>query len=68
MRTLCRPSGPQSENHRKQKERLVLRTCKRTEKAMEHEDDGDTNCNLCTRKGSKRLDKGAGKVGNERTR
>ena len=41
----CCSSGPQSENQRKQKEIQVFRPCLRTEKAMKHEGDGDTDCN-----------------------
>ena len=29
------------------KKRRILRSCQRIQKAMEHEDDGDTNCNWC---------------------
>ena len=39
----CLPSGPQSENQRKQKKRQVLRPCQRTEKAVKYECDGDTS-------------------------
>ena len=43
---LYHPSGSQSENQRKWKERQVLRLSRRTKKkTMEHEGDGDTNCN-----------------------
>ena len=40
---LLSPSGPQSGN--KRNERQVLVSCSRTNKAMEHERDGYTNCN-----------------------
>ena len=33
---------------------------------MEHEDDGDTSCNLNTRYSHKRIDKGTGRLGNKR--
>ena len=36
---------PQSENQGKRKERQILRSCQRTEKVVEHKDDGNTNCN-----------------------
>ena len=49
-RGLCRPSVPLSEHRRKRKVRQVLRPCQTTQKAMEHEIDGATNCNWCTRK------------------
>ena len=42
---LCRLGEPQSENQRKQKERQVLGPCQRTEKAVEHVSNGDTNWN-----------------------
>ena len=35
---------------------------------MEHESDGDTNCNWCTRFSHQRIDKGTGGFGNKRTR
>ena len=44
----CHPSRPESENQKKQKEGQVFRLCKIIKKAMEHEGDGDTNCNLST--------------------
>ena len=31
---------------------------------MEHEDNGDTNCNWCTWKNPQRIDKGTGRLGN----
>ena len=43
------------ENQRKRKERQAARPCKRTKKAMEHENDGDTHYNRCTRNGYQRL-------------
>ena len=39
---------PQNENQRKQEGRQVVSSCQRTKKAVEHEDDGDTNGNWCT--------------------
>ena len=58
-----RPSGPQIKNQRKRKERQVLGPCERTKKALEHEDDGVTNCYWHTWNGSQRLGKGTGRVG-----
>ena len=34
---------------------------------MEHESDGDTNCNRCTWYGHRRIGKGTGGLGNKRT-
>ena len=34
---------------------------------MEHEGDGDTNCNWCTWNNPERIGKGTGRVGNKRT-
>ena len=34
---------------------------------MEHESDGDTNCNWCTRYSHQRIGKGTGGLGNKRT-
>ena len=34
---------------------------------MEHESDGDANCNWCTRYSHQRIDKGTGGLGNKRT-
>ena len=34
---------------------------------MEHESDGNTDCNWCTRNGPKRFGKGTGRAGNQRT-
>ena len=36
-------------------------------KNMEHENDGDTNCNWCPRNDPQRLGKRVGRVGNRRT-
>ena len=38
---------PQSENHRKRKERQVLRPYQRTKQYMEHDGNDDVNCNWC---------------------
>ena len=35
---------------------------------MEHEGDGDTNCGWCTWDNPQMIDKGAGRLGNKRTR
>ena len=43
----CHPSRPQSKNQTNKKEIKVLRPCQRTKKVMEHEGDGNTNCNWC---------------------
>ena len=45
----------------------VHRQCQETKKARKHVDDGDTNCNRCTRNDSQILDNGTGGVGNQRT-
>ena len=60
----CRPSGPQSENQRKQKERQVLRPYQTTKNAVKHEGDGDTNCNWHTRNSPQRLGKVTGRDAN----
>ena len=39
----------------------------RTEKTMEHESDGDTNCNWCTLYSHQRIGKGTEELGNNRT-
>ena len=64
---LYNPIKPLSENQRKWKERQALRSCQRTKKAMEHEGISNTSCNWCTQNNLKRLGKGAGRVGNQRT-
>ena len=46
------------------KKRQVLRPCSRIKKAVEHESDGDTDCNWCARKGPHRLGKEARRDGN----
>ena len=47
---------------KKRKKRQLLRPCQRTEKAVEHETDGDTNCNWCTWNGPQRIGKRTGRV------
>ena len=49
------PSGLQSENQRKRKERQVLRPCQRSKKVVEHGDNSDNNCNW---NGPRRFGKG----------
>ena len=34
---------------------------------MEHEGDGNTNCNWCARNNPQRIGKGIGRIGNKRT-
>ena len=63
----CHPGGPQSENQRKGKEKLVLRSWKRSKKAVEDECDGNSNCNWPDRNGFQKLRKRTGRVGNHRT-
>ena len=53
-------------NQRKRKERQVFGPWQRTEKTAEHEDNGDTNCNWCTRNGSKRLVRKTGGIRHQR--
>ena len=45
----CRPGWPEDKTERNRNERLLLRHCQRTENTIEHESDGDTNCNLYAR-------------------
>ena len=52
----------------KRKEKKVRRRCERTEKTVEHESDGDTNCNCCSWYSHQRINKGTGWLGNKRTR
>ena len=52
-----RPSGQQSENPRKRKERMVFRLFQRTKKVVEHEGDGDTDYNWSAWNGPQRLEK-----------
>ena len=42
--------------------------CKKAKDAIEHEVDGDTNCNLCARYNHQRIEKWTGGLGNKRTR
>ena len=51
---LYRPSGPLSENQRKRKKSPIFKPYKRTEKAVEHESDGETNYESCTWNGPQR--------------
>ena len=60
----CHPGGPLSE---KEKERQVQGPYQRTKKAVEHEGDGDTNCNMYLKRSLERLRKRTGKVENWRT-
>ena len=66
-RELCHLNEPQSQNQRKRKERQVLEPCKRTKKAIGHEDDGDTNSNTRPKNCPKRLGKRNKRVRNQRT-
>ena len=50
-----------------EKKRQILRSIQRTKKAMEHESDGDINCNWCTRNDNERHNKMAREVRNRRT-
>ena len=50
------------EKQRKRQQRQVLEACQRTKKVMEHEGDGDTTYNWCTRNSPQRLGKGDGRV------
>ena len=43
-RGFCCSGRPQSESERRRRNRRVLRLCQRTERAIEHESDCDTNC------------------------
>ena len=45
---------------------IIARELKKTQKTMEHESDGDTNCNWCTWNDHQRLGKGAEGVRNVR--
>ena len=44
----CRLGGPQNENKRKRKDKQIIGTCQKTEKAIEDEGEGDSNCNWRT--------------------
>ena len=41
--------------------------CNNNDKNMEHENDGDTNCNWCAQYSHQRIGKGSGRVGNKNT-
>ena len=41
----CHFDLSQSENKRKRKDKLIIGLCQRSEKAKDHEGDGDTSCN-----------------------
>ena len=56
-------ADPKGEINKQTKERQVLRSFQRIKKAMEDEDDGDTNCNQYTRKDPQSLVKGSRRVG-----
>ena len=58
----CRPGGPQNENQRNEKSDKNLDLARELKKAMEHEGDGDTNCNWCTWNDLQRLGKGLEKL------
>ena len=63
----AKTNRPQSKIER-QKERLVSRPRKRAIKTtMEHENDGDTNCNWRYCFSHRRIGKGTGRLGNGRT-
>ena len=61
------PSRPQSKNQRKHQKRQVPRPCQRTEKAVEHNDDSDTNHDWLTLNGPQRLGTRTGRVRNRKT-
>ena len=61
---LCCYGGRQYESQRKRKERKVLGPCQRTQKAVEHMINGDTNCNKNTWNAPQRFAKGAARFGN----
>ena len=48
---LCCPSGAQSENKCKLKERQIIEPCHKTKIAVEHQGDAENNCNRRVRKG-----------------
>ena len=53
-------------NKRKRKDRQILGSCLKTEKVVEYEGDGDTNCNRCTWNDSYGLGEKTGRTGNQR--
>ena len=50
-----------------EKKREVSRPCQRTEKIVEHESNGDINCNWHARHGYQRIDTSTGGLGNKMT-
>ena len=62
----CHASKTQRENKRKQNKRKKLKPCQRTKKAVEHEDDGDTNCGWCSWDSPQRLGRKIGGIGNQK--
>ena len=58
---------PQIEYKGKRKERQVVGLSQSTKKVVEHEGDGDTNCNWRTWNSLPKLGKEAGRDGNQRT-
>ena len=56
------PSGPESENQSKLKQKQVLRLCHMITDALKLEGDGNTNWSA--KNGPQRLGKGTGKIGN----
>ena len=56
FRRFCSSREPQSEIKSERKDRQILGSLQKTKKAGGHEHDGDTDCNLCTWNGSKRLE------------
>ena len=59
---LCRLGVLRSENQSNRKERQVLRPCQRNKRAINHESDGDTNCNCFAWNDSQGTGKGTGRV------
>ena len=62
----CCFSGSLSEN-KKAKRLTILGPCQKTRKAMQLQGDGDTNYSWRALNSSKRLEKGSGRVGNQRS-
>ena len=52
----------QTENQRKRKETQIFKPCQRTEKTMEHESEGNANCNWCAWKIPKGFLRGRGEL------
>ena len=63
----CCSGGSQSEIERKRKEGLVPRPCWGSEDTVEHESDGDTNCNWYTEYNHLRIGTGIGGLRNKTT-